>query len=139
MHPPHCYVGNAALMSSTDDEGRAGRQYDEANVDVVGADDATDGKSSDGSRHADWNTTDTPREFLDHDTEPRVESRDLLRVLSSISVSITSPGVRLVCKALTTNLGRQLITGMSKRHNQNWAVDMACCMTQYGFWRVGES
>lgn len=125
-------------MSSTDDVGRVEEPYREVSVDAVGADDATDGRSSEGSRQADWNTTDTPREFRDQDTEPRVESRVLLRVRSSINVSITSPGVRLVCRARTTNLGRQLMTGMSRRHNQNWAEPMACCMTQYGFCRLGE-
>lgn len=53
LNPSCGYVGNAALTSSTDDEVRGWRQCDEVSVDVVGADDATEGKSSDGSRHAD--------------------------------------------------------------------------------------
>lgn len=40
-------------MSSTDDVGRIDEPYNEVSVDAVGAEDATDGRSSEGSRQAD--------------------------------------------------------------------------------------
>lgn len=115
-------------MSSMDEEGRCDSWHEDVNADEDGSDEAAGDKSS-GSRDAERKTTDTPLASLDQETE-RVESRVLLRVRSSIRVSITSPGVRLVCRARTTNLGRQLMTGMRRRENPNCGVCMACCITQ---------
>lgn len=141
-------MGRDPVTSSRDEEGCCERQYDEVSpgegspsedsTDGLGAEDANDEKSSPGVWQAERKTTATFLDPRDHDTD-RVESRVLFRVRSSISVSTTSPGVRLVCRARTTNLGRQQMTGMSRRQSQNWAVSMACCITQKGFCSDGES